>query len=137
MVDSLRSVDWCSGLGDGCGDSGMAAGGRGGGLHEAHAHDEADQHGSGGTGEVSVHGGNEGVHGGLLGVLGGGGLSGSGSLGFLDCFASLVMYSTRTLLWCQAISPISFSSWGKGRGAGPVGFPNHPSIPVTALESGL
>src|ERR1700757_523784 len=93
MVDSLRSVDCSSGLRGGRGDRRMATGGRSGGLDEAHAHDEADQHGSSGAGEVSIQGGNEGVHGGLLGGL----------FGWRSVWLCLSASRTALLHWCCTI----------------------------------
>src|SRR5882724_4884575 len=99
MVTDLLGV-----AGD-CGACGAVAGGDGCGSHEAQAEHQGDQGGGGGAGQVTVEGGSESVHGHLLGCVGfvcGTRLSVSeGS--FLP---SLVLYSSTTLLKCQATSPI-------------------------------
>src|SRR5439155_17209395 len=87
---------------DGGGDM---KGGRGGGLHKAQAQHQGDQGGPGGAGQVTVEGRSEAVHGRLLGC---------GSWvclrGCLKRPPSLVIYFSRTLLKCQAISPSVGSS---------------------------
>src|SRR2546429_3887082 len=87
------------------GGGGDMKGGGGGGLHKAQAQHQGDQGGPGGAGQVTVEGRREAVHGRLLGC------------GSWVCLRgcrkrppSLVIYFSRTLLKCQAISPSVGSS---------------------------
>src|SRR5580658_2391168 len=97
---------------------GLRGRGHAGGLHKGHPQDQGDQGGDGGAGEIAIQD-RYGIHGGLLGFSSVSSVSSVFRQPVLA--ASLVLYSSRTLLKCQASSPRIFAGSLESAGFGSLG----------------